>query len=85
LTPLKKNIPISNFLNKQNVELKNSNQLGKIGQPRNFIKCRITQILFSAFYAICQAADHRRADWLGYWDEFVQKACLKKISLFMSY
>ncbi len=22
-------------------------------------------------------ADHGRADWLGYWDEFVQKACFK--------
>jgi len=25
-------------------------------------------------------ADHGRADWLGYWDEFVQKARLKKLA-----
>jgi len=25
-------------------------------------------------------ADHRRADWLCYWDEFVQKARLKKLA-----
>jgi len=25
-------------------------------------------------------ADHGRADWLGYWDEFVQKACFKKLA-----
>ncbi len=32
----------------------------------------------------CLAADHGRADYLGYWDKFVQKARLKKIGLFMS-
>jgi len=26
-----------------------------------------------------ETADHGRADWLGYWDEFVQKAQFKKL------
>ncbi len=29
------------------------------------------------------SADHGRSDWLGYWDEFVQKACFIKL-VFMS-
>ncbi len=27
-----------------------------------------------------ETADHGRADWLGYWDEFVQKACFIKLA-----
>jgi len=27
-------------------------------------------------------ADHRRADWLGRWDKFVQKECFKKLVCF---
>ncbi len=32
-----------------------------------------------ALDVITATADHGRADWLGYWDEFVQKARFKKL------
>jgi len=38
-----------------------------------FLKIRM-QIFLDALIA-----DHRRPDWLGCWDKFVQKACFKKL------
>jgi len=38
---------------------------------------------YNKFYVITfvpKAADHGRVDWLGYWDEFVQKARFKKLA-----
>jgi len=36
-----------------------------------------------AIQVVSGTTDHGRADWLGYWDEFVQKARLKKLDFYV--